>query len=260
MLNFKALIIVKTRFLFILLCISLASFLSCEEDDGYKSYDEILLTETTFGSNTTYYEYNEQGQVIKATTSNKHLYSEFEYDDLDRLIKSSVYYGSYYPEYENQLTSYDTLVYEDSKIIQTNYDDVIIEGDFELAYYFEYLLNSKNECTELTVYDNDGAKMEYTTYVWSKGNIKELSWHNNNNFYWKIEYIYDNEYNPYKLLTCRIYPNDQTKNNRIKATITYHNDSVKVNNYKYNYNAYGFPTRQERMNENYIYEFKYEIN
>ncbi len=253
----------KTRIIIILLCISTTYFFSCEEDDGYKSYNENFLTEIIRNGETeSLLEYNSSGQVIKKTFYD-YVYYLYDYNSSGKLVKISMYHGPERPEYEDELASYDTIIYETDKIIQKQFSDHIVPGNFELSHYFEYLLNSKNECLELITYNNDGAKMEYTTYVWSNGNIKELSWYNRNNFYWKIEYKYDNEYNPYKLLSYQISPNDLTKNNKIKTTITYSNDSVKVYNYYYVYNAYGFPTRQEIISEvgvNYVYEFTYLID
>ncbi|OFX27409.1 MAG: hypothetical protein A2041_01690 [Bacteroidetes bacterium GWA2_31_9b] len=256
----------KTKIFLIFVIVSIFLFFSCEEDDdGYKKYNEIFLTQIISNNEIiTILEYNLFGQVSKEKYGDT-IYRLYEYNSNGKLVKRSTYYGIANPEYENELAAYDTIIYENNKIIEEHYSENIIEGSFELANYYEYILNSNNECIELILFDKIGSEIESTVITWSNKNIVEYTTTYSDGSWRNGKYKHDNEYNPYVLCSNIITPWSLSKNNLTRAIIhKSYSDVVDTLDWNYTYNDYGFPIKRESysdaLEQEIIDEFVYEVN
>lgn len=246
-----------------ILIVIVAFLISCEKDDEqYKPYNEVLLKEIIRNSETeSILDYNLSGQVIKKTFRES-VYFLYDYNSLGKLIKISMYNGPERPEYEDELASYDTIIYETNKIIEKHYG---VAGSFELGYYKEYILNSNNECIKLIIYDDADNEIESTVITWSKRNIIEYTTTYSDGSWRNGKYEHDNEYNPYTFCSNIIEPWSLSKNNLTRAIIhKSYTDLVDTIVCNYTYNDYGFAINQEIYSEvldmEINYEFIYDIN
>lgn len=149
-------------------------------------------------------------------------YSEFEYDNVLRLIKKSDYFiNSGTP----QLTSYQTYDYENDKIVK------------------------------LSTFNPQGLLTQYHNYAYDdNGNITRDDQYLNNSVIELVNtmiYEFDNKNNPYQVFACEGNPGIYTnKNNIIKETSVSYNGTAEFSSaelHTYEYNSLDYPVKIDKL-------------
>jgi hypothetical protein len=149
-------------------------------------------------------------------------YSEFEYDNVSRLIKKSTYFiytGN------PKLTSYQTYDYVNDKIVK------------------------------LSVFNPQGSLIQYDTYTYDEnGNITRDDQYSNNegiSLVNSVTYEFDNKNNPYQVFACEGDPGIYTNKNNItkETTVSYYGttESRYTTLHTYEYNNLDYPVKIDKL-------------
>jgi len=145
-------------------------------------------------------------------------YSDFEYDNVSRLIKKSNYFIN---NGNSQLTYYQTYDYVNDKIVK------------------------------LSIFNPQGLLLQYDAYAYdANGNITQDDQYLNNSgieLVNSVIYEFDNKNNPYQVFACEGIPGIYTNRNNItKETSVLYNgtaESCSTTLHTYEYNNLNYPVK-----------------
>jgi len=255
-------------------------FISCERDKELiiENTDIQLISKVLIG-NEIYMEYSYNDANLVKEEKSKFHYSKHNYNDINQLIKSDFYWDMRIasssssvleaamnrkewvnpdntPKSISHLLEYDGInhIIRKSFIRPSGDNSDIVEFRYEndrIVRSTGYYNNSISGYTDYQ-YDEYGNVIRQTKYTVLSTGITELTT--------TTEYEYDSMHNPYqsfkRLVTPGIYTNP---NNITKETYTLNFDvdpsieKVQVTEYKYEYNANGYPIKVNGETE-YVYK------
>ena len=254
-------------------------FISCERDkELIIENTDIPLISKVLSGDETYMEYSYNDANLVTEEKSKFHYTKHAYNDINQLIKSDLYWDMRIasssssvleaamnrkewvnpgntPKSFSHLLEYDGV----KQLVRKTFIRLSGDNSDLMEYQYEndrivrstgYYNNSISHYTDYQ-YDEYGNVIRQTRYTVSSG-IPELST--------TTDYDYDNMHNPYqsfrRLITPGIYTNP---NNITKKTYTLHFDvdpsteKVQITEYKYLYNARGYPRKVNGETE-YVYK------